>query len=87
MLAPKLPDGHRLVLSAQETRFGGGAAEAFETYLIRLFFGGCRDIVVDLAGVSSIDSTGIRALGRGRMARRAAGSFRIAAASADVTRA
>jgi anti-anti-sigma factor len=57
---------------------GGGAAEAFERHLQKLFRSGYRDLIVDLSGVPSIDSAGVRALVRGHTsAQRVAGSLRI----------
>jgi anti-anti-sigma factor len=71
--------GHRLVLSPQEPLVGGGAAEAFERHLQQLFRSGYRNLVVDLSGVPSIDSAGVRALVRGHTsAQRVAGSLRLA---------
>jgi anti-anti-sigma factor len=71
--------GSRLVLSPQESLVGGGAAEAFERHLQQLFRGGYRNLVVDVSGVPSIDSAGVRALVRGHTsAQRVAGSLRIA---------
>jgi anti-anti-sigma factor len=71
--------GNRLVLSPQEPIVGGGAAEAFERHLQRLFRSGYRDLIVDLSGVPMIDSAGVRALVRGHTsAQRVAGSLRVA---------
>jgi len=59
---------------------GGGAAEAFEQQLQRLVRDGYRNLVVDLADVTAIDSAGIRALVRGHTsARRVDGTLRLAA--------
>ena len=44
--------GNRLVLSPQEPIVGGGAAEAFERHLQKLFRSGYRDLIVDLSGVT-----------------------------------
>jgi anti-anti-sigma factor len=71
--------GNRLVLSPQEPIVGGGAAEAFERDLQKLFRRGYRDLIVDLSGVAVIDSAGVRALVRGHTsAQRVAGSMRVA---------
>jgi anti-anti-sigma factor len=71
--------GHRLVLSPQEAIVGGGAAEAFEKHLQQLFRSGYRNLVVDMSGVPSMDSAGVRALVRGHTsAQRVAGSLRLA---------
>lgn len=73
--------GDRLLLSPREPLLAGGAAEAFEVQLRQLVRSGHRNLVVDLAGVTAIDSAGIRALVRGHTsAQRAGGSFRLAAA-------
>lgn len=77
--------GSRLVLSPQEALVGGGAAEAFERHLQELFRSGYRNLVVDLSGVPSMDSAGVRALVRGHTsAQRVAGSLRIAGLSPAV---
>jgi anti-anti-sigma factor len=71
--------GNRLVLSPQEPIVGGGAAEAFERHLQKLFRSGYRDLIVDFSGVPTLDSAGVRALVRGHTsAQRVAGSLRIA---------
>lgn len=58
----------------------GGAAEAFERDIQQLFRGGQRHLILDLAGVTMIDSGGIRALVRGHTtAQRLGGSLRLAA--------
>jgi anti-anti-sigma factor len=74
------PDADRLVLSPQEALVAGGAAEAFEQDLQLLFRRGQRRLIVDMSGVSGIDSAGIRALVRGHTsAQRARGGLRLAA--------
>jgi anti-anti-sigma factor len=74
------PAADRLVLSPQVPLVAGGAAEAFERDIQQLFRSGRRHLVLDLSGVSSIDSAGIRALVRGHTtAQRLGGSLRIAA--------
>jgi anti-anti-sigma factor len=71
--------GNRLVLSPQEPIVGGGAAEAFERHLQKLFRSGYRDLIVDMRGVAALDSAGVRALVRGHTsAQRVEGSLRIA---------
>jgi anti-anti-sigma factor len=71
--------GNRLVLSPQEPIVGGGAAEAFERDLQKLFRRGYRELIVDLSAVPTIDSAGVRALVRGHTsAQRVAGSLRVA---------
>src|SRR5438132_12102385 len=80
MAAPKRPVGDRLVLSPQEPLVAGGAAENFERNIRELYRRGYRHLVVDLSGVTSIDSAGVRALVRGHTtAQRVAGSLRLAA--------
>ena len=65
----------------------GGAAEAFESQLRQLIRAGRRQLVVDMTGVSAIDSAGIRALVRGHTsAQRASGSLRLAGARPAVKR-
>jgi anti-anti-sigma factor len=74
-------DADRLVLSPQVPLVAGGAAEAFEKDIQRLFRRGQRHIVIDMSGVATIDSAGIRALVRGHTsAQRLRGGLRIAAA-------
>jgi anti-anti-sigma factor len=79
--------GDRLLLSPREPLLAGGPAEAFETQLRQLVRSGHRNLVVDLSGVSAIDSAGIRALVRGHTsAQRAGGSLRLAAAKPAVSK-
>jgi anti-anti-sigma factor len=74
------PAGDRLVLSPLEPLVAGGPAEAFETQLRQLYRNGHRHLVIDLTGVSMIDSAGIRALVRGHTtAQRVLGTLRLAA--------
>ena len=71
--------GNRLVLSPQEPIVGGGAAEALERHLQKLFRSGYRDLIVDFSGVPTLDSAGVRALVRGHTsAQRVGGSLRVA---------
>ena len=70
----------RLVLSPQQPLVAGGSAEAFEVSTRQLFRNGHRHVIVDLSGVASIDSAGVRALVRGHTtAQRVGGSLRLAA--------
>ncbi len=79
--------GDRLLLSPHEPLLAGGAAEAFEQQLRQLVRSGRKNLVVDLAAVTAIDSAGIRALVRGHTsAQRAGGSLRLAAAGPAVRR-
>jgi anti-anti-sigma factor len=81
------PVGDRLVMSPMEALVAGGAAEAFERQLQQLFRGGYRHLVVDLSGVSAIDSAGIRALVRGHTTgQRVGGTLRLAATPPAVAR-
>lgn len=76
----------RLVLSPQVPLVAGGAAEAFERDIQQLFRGGQRHLIIDLSGVSMMDSGGIRALVRGHTtAQRLGGSLRLAAMRPAVT--
>ena len=87
MPAPRRPVGDRFVLSPQEALVAGGAAEAFERHIQQLFRSGYRHLVVDLRGVPSMDSAGIRALVRGHSsAQRLGGSLRLAAPEPAVSR-
>jgi anti-anti-sigma factor len=82
MSVPSQPKtvGDRLLLTPREPLLAGGPAEAFEIQLRQLIRSGHRHLVVDLSGVASIDSAGIRALVRGHTsAQRAGGSLRLAA--------
>ena len=64
----------------------GGAAEAFERDIQQLFRGGQRHLIIDLSGVTMMDSGGIRALVRGHTtAQRLGGSLRLAAMPPAVT--
>jgi len=85
MSALRRPVGDRIVLSPQEPLLAGGAAEAFERHIQQLFRSGYRHLVVDLSGVPTIDSAGIRSLVRGHTtAQRVGGSVRLAAATSAV---
>ncbi len=65
----------------------GGSAEAFERHVQQLIRSGYRHLVVDLAGVPSVDDAGIRALVRGHTsARRIGGSLRLASLTPEVAR-
>ena len=75
------------MLSPQEPLVAGGAAEAFEKDIQQIFRRGQRDVIVDLAGVTAIDSAGIRALVRGHTtSQRLGGSLRLAAVNPAVHR-
>ena len=85
-----MPDravGDRLVLSPLEPLVAGGPAEAFERHLRQLYKSGHRHLIVDLSGVASMDSAGIRALVRGHTtAGRAEGTLRLVGARPEVIR-
>ena len=55
----------RLVLSPQEALVGGGPAEELERRIQDVFKKGYEHVVIDLRGVPTADSAGIRALVRG----------------------
>jgi anti-anti-sigma factor len=61
----KSTTGQRLVLSPQEPLTAGGPAEELEQRIQDLFRRGFVHVVVDLRGVPSADSAGLRALVRG----------------------
>jgi len=68
-----------VILSPRESLVAG-AAEAFERRLQQVFRGPSRHLVVDLSGVDSIDSTGLRVLVRAHTTgERVGGSLRLAA--------
>jgi anti-anti-sigma factor len=87
MRDPNRPTAERLVLSPQVPLVAGGAAEAFERDIQQLFRAGQRHLIIDLSGVSMMDSGGIRALVRGHTtAQRLGGSLRLAAMPPVVAR-
>jgi anti-anti-sigma factor len=55
----------RLLLSPQEPLVAGGPAEEFERRIQEVFKSGQEHLVIDLRGVPTMDSAGIRALVRG----------------------
>src|SRR6188508_2162624 len=55
----------RLLLSPQEALIAGGPAEELERRIQDVFKAGYEHLVIDLRGVPTIDSAGIRALVRG----------------------
>src|SRR6185295_7550039 len=79
--------GERLVLSPLDPLIAGGPAEAFERHLRQLYRNGYRNLIVDLSGVPTIDSAGIRALVRAHTtAGRVDGTLRLAGARPEVIR-
>jgi anti-anti-sigma factor len=57
--------GDRLLLSPQEALIAGGPAEELERRIQEVFKSGIEHVVIDLRGVPTADSAGIRALVRG----------------------
>jgi anti-anti-sigma factor len=55
----------RLLLTPQEPLVGGGPAEELERRIQDIFRGGFEHLVIDMKGVPSLDSAGVRALVRG----------------------
>src|SRR4030095_15433457 len=55
----------RLLLSPQEALIAGGPAEELERRIQDVFKAGYQHVVIDLRGVPTADSAGIRALVRG----------------------
>jgi anti-anti-sigma factor len=55
----------RLMLSPQEPLVAGGPAEELERRIQEVFKAGYEHVVIDLGGVPTADSAGIRALVRG----------------------
>ena len=85
MLVSSRRIGERLLLTPREPLLAGGGAEAFEGQLRQMIRSGHRHLVVDLSGVTAIDSAGIRALVRGHTSmQRVGGTLRLAAPSAAV---
>ena len=85
--AHRRPAADRVVLSPLEALEAGGAAEGLEKQIQQLLRTGYRHVVVDLSGVPSIDSAGVRALVRGHTsALRLGGRLRLAAAPSNVKR-
>jgi anti-anti-sigma factor len=85
MSVPTKVVGDRLILSPREALLAGGPAEEFESGIQELYKAGYRHLVVDLRGVSEVDSAGIRSLVRGlTTAQRLDGSFKLVAPSPAV---
>ena len=75
----------RLVLSPQESLQAGGPAEELERRIQEMFKLGREHVVVELRGVPSIDSAGIRALVRGHTtAQRLSRRFTVVAPNPQV---
>ena len=80
MAVPTTTTGGRLILSPREDLKAGGPAEDFEGRVQDVFKRGYRHLVVDLHGVPTIYSAGVRALVRGlTTSQRLGGSFTLAA--------
>ncbi len=76
---------HQVLVAPREPLVAGGPAEEYERRVHELFRTGCRHLIADLRGVSSIDSAGIRALVRSHTtAQRIDGQFTIVAPQPDV---
>ena len=76
-----------MVLSPRERLVAGGAAEEFERQLQQLVRAGHTNLLVDLSGVDTIDSAGLRALVRAHTtAQRMGGTLRLAACRPAVSR-
>ena len=65
LTAKGIKKADRFVLSPQEPLIAGGPAEEFERRIQEVFRLGTDHVVVDLRGVATADSAGIRALVRG----------------------
>ncbi len=61
----KVSKSDRLLLSPQEALIAGGPAEELERHIQEVFKSGYEHVVIDLRGVPSADSAGVRALVRG----------------------
>jgi anti-anti-sigma factor len=78
---------HKALLAPAVPLVVGGAAEEYERRVSELFRTGCRDLIADLRGVTSIDSAGIRALVRSHTtAQRIDGVFTIVGLQPEVRR-
>jgi anti-sigma B factor antagonist len=87
MSVPPRSSEEALVLSPQEPLVAEGSADKFEEEVQALFREGHRHLVVDLRGVSRLDTTGICALVRGHVtAKRLGGSFKLVAPDQHVLR-
>src|SRR5688572_18699456 len=64
-VAGKASKVDRMVLSPQEPLIAGGPAEELERRIQEIFKSGFEHVVIDLRGVPTADSAGIRALVRG----------------------
>ena len=81
----KSPPGRRLVVSPQEPLVAGGPAEELEHRIQDIFRRGYGHVVLDLRGVPSADSAGIRAFVRGHTtAQRLHRRFTLVAPNAKV---
>src|SRR5574341_2609291 len=77
--------GHHLIVSPRARLVAGGPASDFEASIQELFKDGYRHLVIDLHGVLTIDSAGVRALVRGlTTSQRLDGSFVLAAPNTSV---
>jgi anti-anti-sigma factor len=77
----------QVLVAPREPLVAGGTAEEYERRVHELFRSGCRYLIADLRGVSTIDSAGVRALVRSHTtAQRIDGRFTIVAPQPDVRR-
>jgi anti-anti-sigma factor len=65
MAAQSTRTARRLLLTPQEPLVAGGPAEEFERRIQDIFKSGFEHLVIDMKGVSALDSAGVRALVRG----------------------
>lgn len=87
MSVPPESSEEGLVLAPRGTLAAEGSADKFEEEVHALFQEGHRHLVIDLRGVSRLDTTGIRALVRGHAtAKRLGGSFKLVAPHQHVLR-
>ncbi|KEQ15054.1 STAS domain-containing protein [Endozoicomonas numazuensis] len=77
-------EGHYTVVKIDESRFDASIAEAFKTYVFDLIEEGKSEIVVDLAAVRFMDSSGLGALVAGLKKLSGNGSFSLASAQPAV---
>lgn len=77
-------EGHWTVVRIDESRLDASIAEAFKTYVFDRIEEGKSDIVVDLAEVRFMDSSGLSALVAGLKKLSGNGSFSLASAQPAV---
>ncbi|WP_062269939.1 STAS domain-containing protein [Endozoicomonas arenosclerae] len=77
-------EGHFTVVQIEETRLDASIAEAFKTYVFDLIDNGKTAIVIDLAEVRFMDSSGLGALVAGLKKLSGNGTFSLASAQPAV---